>query len=58
MWFVQFLKRKNEPKWMTDWRLEAFRVWSKMEEPEWANVSYKKTGVSRNCLLFCSKTKT
>ena len=27
---------------MTDWRLEAFRVWSKMEEPEWANVSYKK----------------
>jgi len=35
-------KKKNEPKWMTDWRLEAFRVWSKMEEPEWANVSYKK----------------
>jgi Fe-S cluster assembly protein SufB len=27
---------------MTDWRIEAFRVWSKMEEPEWANVSYKK----------------
>ena len=27
---------------MTDWRLEAFRVWSKMEEPEWANVNYKK----------------
>ena len=35
-------KKKNEPKWMTDWRLEAFRVWSTMEEPEWANVSYKK----------------
>ena len=35
-------KKKNEPKWMTDWRLDAFRVWSKMEEPEWANVSYKK----------------
>jgi len=41
-WFVQFQKKKNEPKWMTDWRLEAFRVWSKMEEPEWANVNYKK----------------
>jgi len=35
-------KRKNEPEWMTDWRLEAFRHWEKMEEPEWANVHYKK----------------
>jgi len=35
-------KKKNEPEWMTEWRLEAFRVWSKMEEPEWANVTYKK----------------
>ena len=35
-------KKKNEPKWMTDWRLEAFRIWEQMEEPEWANVTYKK----------------
>ena len=35
-------KKKNEPKWMTDWRLDAFRKWKKMEEPDWANVSYKK----------------
>ncbi len=35
-------KKKNEPEWMTEWRLEAFRVWSEMEEPEWANVTYKK----------------
>ncbi len=35
-------KKKNEPQWMTDWRLEAFRNWEKMEEPEWANVRYKK----------------
>lgn len=27
---------------MTQWRLEAFRVWEKMEEPEWANVHYEK----------------
>ena len=27
---------------MTDWRIEAFRVWEKMEEPEWANVHYEK----------------
>ncbi len=35
-------KKKNEPQWMTDWRLEAFRIWQKMEEPDWANVNYKK----------------
>ncbi|WP_405208960.1 Fe-S cluster assembly protein SufB [Aquimarina sp. LLG6339-5] len=35
-------KKKNEPQWMTDWRLEAFKVWEQMEEPEWANVNYEK----------------
>jgi Fe-S cluster assembly protein SufB len=35
-------KKKNEPQWMTDWRLEAFNHWKQMEEPEWANVTYKK----------------
>ena len=35
-------KKKNEPKWMTDWRLSAFEVWEKMEEPDWSNVKYKK----------------
>jgi len=35
-------KKKNEPQWMTDWRLDAYRVWEKMEEPEWANVRYEK----------------
>jgi Fe-S cluster assembly protein SufB len=34
--------KKNEPEWMLEWRLEAYRVFIKMEEPEWANVTYKK----------------
>jgi len=34
--------KKEEPEWMTEWRLDAFRKWEKMEEPEWANVGYKK----------------
>lgn len=34
--------KKEEPQWMTEWRLEAFRIWEKMEEPEWANVKYQK----------------
>ena len=35
-------KKKNEPEWMTEWRLDAFRIWEQMEEPEWANVNYEK----------------
>ena len=35
-------KRKNEPAWMTEWRLEAYEAWSAMEEPVWANVDYPK----------------
>lgn len=35
-------KKKNEPEWMTEWRLEAFRIWEGMKEPEWANVHYEK----------------
>ena len=35
-------KKKNEPEWMTEWRLEAFQIWKKMKEPDWANVNYEK----------------
>ncbi|MBP4141265.1 Fe-S cluster assembly protein SufB [Flavobacterium sp. I-SCBP12n] len=35
-------QKKGEPQWMTDWRLEAFRAWELMTEPEWANVHYTK----------------
>ena len=33
-------RKKNEPDWMTEWRLKAFRYWLKMEEPHWPNVHY------------------
>jgi len=36
--------KKNEPQWLLDWRLKAYRHWVKMEEkegaPKWANVHY------------------
>ena len=35
-------KKKEEPEWMTEWRLESYRGWLEMEEPEWANVHYTK----------------
>ena len=34
--------KKNEPEWMLEWRLDAFRIWLEMTEPEWSNVTYKK----------------
>jgi Fe-S cluster assembly protein SufB len=34
--------KKNEPEWMLEWRLKAFHLWLKMEEPTWPNVSYPK----------------
>jgi len=38
---VRFISaKKNEPAWLTEWRLEAFRRWLTMREPTWARVSY------------------
>ncbi|MDF2996216.1 MAG: sufB [Xanthobacteraceae bacterium] len=38
---VRFISaKKDEPEWMLEWRLEAFRRWQTMREPEWARVSY------------------
>ncbi|MBD3630895.1 MULTISPECIES: Fe-S cluster assembly protein SufB [Cyclobacterium] len=34
--------KKEEPQWLLDWRLKAFRHWEKMKEPTWPNVSYPK----------------
>jgi len=40
---IQFISaKKNEPEWMLDYRLTAFRHWLTMEEPDWAHVSYPK----------------
>jgi Fe-S cluster assembly protein SufB len=40
---VRFISaKKNEPEWMLDWRLKAYRNWLKMEEPDWQNFSYPK----------------
>ncbi|HZJ21451.1 MAG TPA: Fe-S cluster assembly protein SufB [Pricia sp.] len=39
---IAISKKKQEPEWMTLWRLEAFKYWKEMEEPEWANVHYEK----------------
>jgi Fe-S cluster assembly protein SufB len=33
-------RRKDEPEWMLEWRLKAYRAWQKMSYPEWPNVQY------------------
>ena len=40
---VRFISgKKNEPEWMLDWRLKAYRHWLTMREPTWAKVDYPK----------------
>src|SRR6201990_3532090 len=40
---VRFISaRKNEPEWMLEWRLAAYRRWTQMKEPDWARVHYPK----------------
>lgn len=40
---VRFISaKKNEPEFMLEYRLKAFRYWQTMKEPEWAHVSYPK----------------
>ncbi len=38
---VRFISaKKNEPSWLTQWRLDAYRRWLTMDEPKWARVDY------------------
>jgi Fe-S cluster assembly protein SufB len=54
---VRFIsKKKGEPGWMLEWRLEAFRRWKTMTEPTWANVRYPKIDFQN--LYFYSAPKS
>src|SRR5260370_33584446 len=38
---VRFISaKKDEPEWLLEWRLAAFRAWREMTEPEWAKVEF------------------
>lgn len=40
---IRFISaKKDEPEWMLDWRLDAYRRWQTMEEPTWARLDYEK----------------
>ena len=44
---IAISKKKEEPEWMTEWRLDAFKKWKEMSEPEWANVQYEKPDLQK-----------
>ncbi len=40
---IRFISaKKEEPEWMLEWRLKAYRHWLTLQEPEWAKVHYEK----------------
>jgi Fe-S cluster assembly protein SufB len=53
---IRFISaKKNEPEWMLEWRLDAYRRWLTMEEPKWARVNYPK--IDFNEIYFYSAPK-
>ena len=38
---IKFIsKKKNEPEWMLSWRLDCYKKWLKMSDPQWANLKF------------------
>ena len=48
--------RKKEPEWLLEWRLQAYRQWLEMEEPEWAHLHYPK--IKYNEISYFSAPKS
>nr|WP_272210767.1 Fe-S cluster assembly protein SufB [Marinicella sp. W31]MDC2876682.1 Fe-S cluster assembly protein SufB [Marinicella sp. W31] len=54
---IRFIShKKDEPDWMLEWRLEAYRRWLTMEEPNWARVNYPK--IDFNDLYYYAAPKS
>jgi Fe-S cluster assembly protein SufB len=53
---VRFISaKKEEPEWMTEWRLKAYRQWLTMKEPKWQNVTFP--AVNYNDIIYYSAPK-
>ena len=50
-------KIKDEPKWLLDFRLKAYRKWKKMKEPNWQNLNYPKIDFNDICYYSSPKKK-
>ena len=49
--------KKNEPEWLLEYRLKAFKVWQSMIEPEWAHVKYPKVDFQKLSYYSAPKKK-
>jgi len=49
--------KKNEPEWLLEWRLKAYRRWTTMTEPHWPNVSYDPIDYQSISYYSAPKTK-
>ena len=50
-------QKKNEPKWMTEWRLESYNSWKEMEEPNWSSLKYVKPDFQKISYYSAPKKK-
>ncbi|MFN7905385.1 MAG: Fe-S cluster assembly protein SufB [Pseudobdellovibrionaceae bacterium] len=55
---VTISRKKNEPDWMLDYRLKAYRHWLTLTEPEWAHVKYPKINFQDIVYYSAPKQKT
>ena len=49
--------KKKEPRWLLDWRLKAFRAWTKMKEPVWSMVKHPKIDYQNSYYYAAPKPK-
>lgn len=49
--------KKNEPQWLLDWRLKAYRHFLTMQEPKWPNVHYKPVDLQEIIYYSAPKKK-
>ncbi len=55
---VRFISaKKEEPEWLLEWRLKAYRYWLTMQEPSWAKVDYPKIDYQDIYYYSAPKTK-
>lgn len=53
---IRFISaKKEEPEWLLEYRLNAYKVWRKMTEPEWAHVHYSKPNFEDICYYAAPK---
>ena len=50
-------KRKNEPEWLLDFRLKAYRKWITLEQPDWAHLNFEKPNYQDIIYLAIPKKK-